>query len=319
MIERIPITDRDSWLAMRKRDLTASVVGSLFNCHPYASLLSVYLEKTGDEPAAPQSAMLEWRLILESAVAAAVELQRPDWKIVKATEYLRDPVARIGATPDFYIHGDPRGLGILQAKTVAPSAFRKSWQDDQPPFWIALQNATELMLETRATFGAVAALVIDPFKLQCPIYEIPRHAGVEARIREAVADFWKSVDWGEIPQPDFSRDADLIAALHPVPISSKRIDLTFDNMLPGLLAERAALKARAGIDLARAGIDLARIDEIETEIKSKMEDAEIATIDGFAISFKEQIRKGHFVSGSTSRVLRITDHRAKEEVNNGPF
>lgn len=310
--QRIPVTDRESWLRLRKQDVTASVVGALFGCHPYESVLSVYLDKTGDAPPEPSNAMLEWRLILEGAVAAAVERQRPEWKIVKATEYLRDPIARIGATPDFFIHGDPRGLGVLQAKTVAPSAFRKAWQDDQPPFWIALQNATELMLETGAVFGAVAALVIDPFKLECPIFEIPRHPGVEARIRDAVADFWTAVDWGNVPAPDFSKDAELIAALSPEPIEGKRIDLTGDNMLPGLLAERADLKARSGADLAR-------IEEIEAEIKFKMGDATLATIDGFALSFKPQSRKPSFVKASTSRVLRITDHREKEGKNDGPF
>ena len=128
----------------------------------------------------------------------------------------------------------------------------------------------------------------------------------------AVADFWTAVDFGDVPAPDFSKDAELIAALSPEPIEGKRIDLTGDNMLPGLLAERANLKARSGADLAR-------IAEIEAEIKFKMGDAEIATIDGFALSFKTQTRKPSFVKASTSRVLRITDHRQKEELNNGPF
>ncbi|WP_424627573.1 YqaJ viral recombinase family protein [Bradyrhizobium sp. SYSU BS000235] len=286
-IQRIPVTDRDSWLAMRKQDVTASVVGALFGCHPYESLLRVYLDKTGESEPEEQSAFLQWRLILESAVAAAVQIQRPEWKIVKATEYLRDPVARIGATPDFYIHGDPRGLGVLQAKTVAPKQFREDWQDDQPPFWIALQNATELMLETKASFGAVAALVISPYKLECPIFDIPRHPGVEKRIRDAVADFWTAVDWGNVPEPDYSKDAELIAAIAPEPIEGKRIDLTGDNMLPGLLAERAGLKAEWKSAEAR-------IEEIDAEIKFKMGDAEIATIDGFAITFKPQPRKASF-------------------------
>jgi predicted phage-related endonuclease len=312
MIERIPVTDRDSWLAMRKKDVTASVVGALFGCHPYESALRVFLDKTGESEPEEPNEMLQWRLILESAVGAAVELKRPGWKIVKATEYLRDPAARIGATPDFYIHGDPRGLGVLQAKTVAPKQFREDWQDDTPPFWIALQNATELMLEERAAFGAVAALVISPYKLECPIYHIPRHPGVESRIREAVAQFWMNVDFGNVPEPDYSKDADLIAALAPEPIEGKRIDLTGDNMLPGLLAERADLKARA-----KSAEE--RVEEIDAEIKHKMGDAELATIAGFALTYKTQHRKGGFVAPSSSRVLRVTDHRPKEEADNAPF
>lgn len=313
MIQRIPITDREQWLALRKHDVTASVIGALFGVHPYETALGVYLDKTGEAEPEPPNAMLEWRLILESAVGAAVERQRPEWKISKATEYLRDPAARIGATPDFYIHGDPRGLGVLQAKTVAPDAFRKHWDGDQPPFYIALQNACELMLETKATFGAVAALVINPYKLECPIFEIPRHAGVEARIREAAAKFWESVAWGEPPAPDYARDGALIAALTQEAEPRQTADLTGDNHLPVLLAEREQLKARLDADAAR-------LAEIEAEVKFKMGGAEAAVIDGFSITYGW--REAHTRPAShvaAHRALRIKAFK-QESIDDGrPF
>lgn len=312
MIQRIPITDRQSWLDLRKRDVTASAVGALFDVHPYVSRYALFAEKTGLDVPDTTNAMLEWRLILESAVGAAVERQRPGWKIVKATEYLRDPELRLGATPDFYIEGDPRGLGILQAKTAAPSSFEKSWSDDSPPFWVAIQNATELMLDRRAAFGAVACLIIDPWKLECPIYDIPRHEGVEGRIRDAVTTFWGDVDFGIEPQPDYGKDAELIAALYPAAVPLKTIDLSGDNHLPVLLAERAGIKSRAKVDETR-------VKEIDAEVKHKMADAEIASIDGFAITNKVTNRKGYEVQPTSFRSLRITDHRAKEMAHDGEF
>ena len=96
--------------------------------------------------------------------------------------------------------------------------------------------------------------------------------------------------------------------LTPDVIPGKRIDLTGDNLLPVLLHERAELKKRVDADDAR-------IREIETEVKFKMGDAELATIDGFAISFKPQTRKASFVAESTFRALRITDHREKGETS----
>lgn len=308
MIERHPVKDEASWLALRKRDVTASVVAALFGAHPYETSLGLYAAKSGVEMPEPDSAVLRRGRLLEGAVAAAVSEQHPEWRIEKATEYLRDPDLRLGATPDFYIHGDPRGLGILQAKTVAPSAFRKHWTDGMPPFWIALQNATEMMLEPEAAFGVVAALVIDPFKLDCAIYPIPRHAGAEQRIRDAVAAFWQDLDAGREPSPDYGRDADLVAALYPAETPAKAIDLSGDNMLPVLLAERAELKARIAADEKRA-------KEIETEIKFKMQDAEIGTCGGFNITFKTQHRKAFSVPASSSRVLRIADRRPKEQAD----
>jgi predicted phage-related endonuclease len=312
MIERIGITDREQWPKLRRQDVTASVVAATMGLHPYCSRLALFKEKSGLELAEQRNAMLEWRLLLEPVVAAAVAKQRPNWRIVKATEYLRDPDARIGATPDFYIEGDPRGLGVLQAKTAAPASFKKEWTDDSPPFWIALQNATELMLEPNAAFGAVACLLIDPWDCVCPIYEIPRHAGVEAKIRSGVADFWEMVDWGEEPAPDYKMDADLLAALSPEPVPLKSVDLSGDNYLPALLDERSALMAQ--IREAEA-----RRCEIDAEIKHKMEDAEIGTAGGYTIKFKHEPRKGCIIQPSNPRVLRITKPRSKEIFDDGSF
>jgi predicted phage-related endonuclease len=306
MIERIPITDRESWLALRKKDVTASVVAALFGAHPYETALGLYAEKAGVEMPDIDNAVLRRGRLLEGAVAAAVAEQHPEWRIIKATDYLRDPDAKIGATPDFYIEGDPRGLGVLQAKTVAPGQFRKHWTDETPPLWIMLQNATELMLEHEATWGAVAVLIVDPWKLDCPIYPIPKHAGVEKRIRDAVAAFWSDIEAGREPNPDYGRDADLLAALYPTEIPSKVVDLTSDNHLPVLLAERAEILDRMKVDSSRA-------DQIETEVKFKLGHAAAASHPDWTITWKTQHRKARMQHASDFRVLRITDHRASPE------
>jgi predicted phage-related endonuclease len=314
MIERIPIentkTGLDAWLGLRKRDITASSVGALFACHPYQTTLGLYTQKCGLDLPEPDTAMLEWRLILESAVGASVARQRPGWKIVKATEYLRDPDLRLGATPDFYILGDPRGLGILQAKTIAPAVFKKTWTDDTPPLWIALQNTTELMLDGNAAFGAVACLIIDPWKCECPIYEVPRHAGAEQRIREAVAKFWDDVRNNREPAPDYARDAEVIAAMSPVEKPGKTIIFSGDNELPIILAERAGLKGRIKVDEDRC-------KAIETEVKHKMGDAEIGVAGDFTLTFRTQNRKAYSVVATSFRPLRVIDKRPAQDKREG--
>ncbi len=303
MIERIPITDRDSWLALRKRDVTASVVGALFGDHPYETALGLYVAKSGVDMPGPETSVL-WRgQLYESAVAIAVGQQRPDWTIVKATEYLRDPEARIGATPDFWVDGDARGRGVLQAKTVAPREFR-SWPEDQPPFWISLQTITEMMLSD-APWGVVAALVVDPYKPFVRLYEVPRHAGAEKRIREAVAKFWADIAEGREPNPDYGRDGDLIAALYPTEVPLKSIDLSGDNMLPALLAERAEAKARMRADEKRC-------DEIETEVRAKLGDAEMAVLPNWRVTWKTETKrfKPREASQWSGRVLRISERTA---------
>ena len=310
-IQRIPVTDREQWLTLRKQDVTASAVAALFGAHPYETPLGLWLEKTGSPKPDIDNAVLRRGRLLEDAVAMAVAEQRPDWQIEKAAHYFRDPDLRMGATPDFFIHGDPRGLGVLQTKTVAPNEFRRKCADDTVPFWITLQTLQEAML-TEAKFAVVAALVIDPYKLPCPIFELPRHAGAEARIREAISDFWDSVKFGKPPEPDFARDGALLDAISPAPIETKVIDLSGDNHLPVLLDERAELKSQ----VSKAA---ERIEAIDAEVKFKMGEAGIARIDGYSIAFKEQItRKAGFVQESRARVLRITPIETKG-ILDGPF
>lgn len=312
-VQRIPITDRDQWLNLRKADVTASAVGALFGLHPYATAYGLFQEKNGLDLDEPDSGVLRRGRLLEGAVALCVEEQHPEWKVEKATEYFRDPDVRIGCTPDFFVHGDPRGLGIIQAKTVAPVAFRNSWTEDGPPMWIALQAATEMML-TGATWGAVAALIVDPFKLDCMIYPIPKHDGVEQRIVDAVRQFWNDVEFGVEPKPDFKRDADLIASMFPGEDGVlKTIELYDDNYLPELLHERAEEKAR----IKRAE---ERVKEIDAEVKFKIGDADIAKLADWTIShkhleYKAQPPKPAQPARKGTRSLRITDHRPKEEFN----
>jgi predicted phage-related endonuclease len=171
-IERRAIVDREQWLAWRWQDVTASQIGALFGVHPYTTKLRLYAEKRGVEFPDEDNKVKRRGRWLEPAVAEAVRELRPDWTIEPARCYLRDPELRLGATPDFFIHGDPRGLGVLQCKSVAASVFARDWADGKDvPLWITLQTAVEMML-AEAAFGAIAVLLVDPFDMDCYIHEV---------------------------------------------------------------------------------------------------------------------------------------------------
>jgi predicted phage-related endonuclease len=302
-VEKIPITSKEQWLNLRKFDITASVVSAINGLHPYVSPLRLYYEKGGllDFPKQDDSGVLRRGRILESAVGTAVSEQKPEWTIEKNNFYFRDTELGIGATPDFFIHGDPRGLGTLQAKTVAPSVYARDWIDGRPPTWIVVQNVTECML-TDAKFGAVAALVIDPYDLPCHVIEIPRHAAAEAKIREDVAKFWQDIEDGNEPGPDYGLDRELLAALSPKETPDITIDLSTDNEVMAGLAERADLKIKMKIADERC-------KQIETMIMARMRDAAIARVPDFRVTWKTEDRKGYTVEPKSNRVLRIYDKR----------
>jgi predicted phage-related endonuclease len=306
-VERIEITSRDQWLALRKHDVTASRVGALFGLHPYVSAARLYYEQSGVEFPVEESPVMRRGRLLEGAVALAVEDERPRWDIIKGRYYWRDTELRLGATPDFLIEGDPRGLGVLQTKTAAPSVFKRDWNEGKEiPFWITLQTLTECML-TGAAFGVVAAMRVDPFNLLCPILEIPRHETSEQRIREAVKRFWRDVAEGNEPTIDYGRDQDLIKVLTPREVKDQLVDLSGDNELPVLLDQRARLKV-----LIKQYED--RCEKIETEVRWKMRDSErVIGLDDWSITYKTQHREEKIQPASTFRVLRIHDKRKADD------
>lgn len=306
MIERRPIKSREEWLSWRKRDVTASWIGALFGVDPAPkkTALRLYAEKRGTEFDEVDNKAMRRGRWLEPAVAVAVHEKSPQWTLTAPAVYLREPDLRLGATPDFFIEGDPRGQGILEAKTVAPSVYHRDWDSGrEPPLWVTLQCATQMMLAD-AAFGAVAVLLVDPHDMECEILEVPRHAIAEDKIRRAVENFWQAVANGIEPAPDFGRDADVIAAMRGRETPGKPIDFAGHNELPERLAERALL-------MQRRKRDELRCEEIETEIKYLMGDAERAIgLPDWGITYKTTEYKGYTVPARPRRVLRITDKRA---------
>jgi predicted phage-related endonuclease len=302
-VQRIPITSREQWLELRKQDVTASAIGALFGVHPWQTIAGLYAEKCGmDLPAPdPESSVIRRGNALESVVAAEVAKLRPEWLINKNAEYLRDSHARIGATPDFWIDGDPRGRGVLQTKTIGSYAFKKYWagdygEDPSPPLWIILQNATEVMLAD-AAFGAVGVLVLGDFAFDCHVIEVPRHKPTEHHIRVAVNLFWQALDAGQVPTIDYERDGDLVKLMYPREAEGKIIDLRGDNRIQELCEIRA--RNAAMIAVAEKEKKAA-----ETEMRAKIGDAEIAIVNGWKISLKTTHRPEIVQKAVDYRVLR---------------
>jgi predicted phage-related endonuclease len=299
-IESITIVDDDQWHALRKHDVTASTIAALFALHPYKTVGELHVEKSGIElPAHAETDVIRRGRALEGVVASEVQRKRPEWKITKANNYLRDTKRRIGATPDFYIDDNGR-RGILQTKTVASSIYKKTWlESGGMPFWIGLQCVTEMMLDD-ADFGVVAALVVGDFAFSTHLIDVPRHAATEKRIREAVAEFWRKVDSGAPPTIDYERDGALLAALYPHETPGKISDLRGDNRILELLEERVSLAA--SVDRLKEALEACN-----NEVKAKLGDAEAAVVSGgWRITFKEQHRREYVVRETSYRVLRIT-------------
>lgn len=306
MLERRNITDRGQWLAWRGGYVGASEAGALFGVHPYVTALKLYARMRGVVFPDEDNKVLRRGRWLEPAVGKAVSELRPDWQITAPDIYVTDSETKLACTPDFFIAGDPRGPGVLQTKSVAPHIFTRDWLDgSEPPLWITLQSATEMML-TECSFGVIAALTVDPFAMDCHLVELPRNPAAEAKIKAAAIEFWHKVERAEEPEPDFGRDDDVIRALHPQESPGKEVDLSGNNFLLEQLAMRAHLKRT----IKRAED---RIEQIDAEIRYLIGDAErVVGLPDWRITYKTGFRQGYTVASKTMRILRILDRRAKD-------
>lgn len=217
MIERHAVTDRESWLALRRQNINASEIGVVCGAGGFGSPAELYAEKKGLRPPLIDSGTLKRGRWGEAAVFEALADERPEWNVRRAKIYLRDPDLRIGATPDGYaIAPDRDGFGVVQTKMVSRSVFRAKWLVDpaapvsegeaRPPLFYELQTLTEELL-SGCGWGVLAVVINGEFDWNFRLFDVPRHPEAEARILEDAAAFWRDwLDPGVMPPFDPQRD-----------------------------------------------------------------------------------------------------------------
>lgn len=296
MIERREIFDRKTWLEWRRQDVTASDVAALFGLSPFKSALQLWAEKTGLAAETHENPLMRRGRWLEPAVLAALQETYPSNLVAKVNIYLRDPEIRLGGTPDATM-----GHRLVEAKVISRPVF-DAW-NDEPPIYYQLQALTCAML-AQADQAILACLVIDTYSAELVTFHVERNEVAEAKIRASVARFWEETALGIRPAADYGEDGALLAKLYRPRDTLPPIDLTGDNRLPEILAEREGLKDRIKADEAR-------VDAIKAEIVHKLDGAPQAICGNWTIRHKivhqpESIRKA-----TSYPMLTVT--RKKEE------
>jgi predicted phage-related endonuclease len=298
-VHRIPISSREEWLTLRKRDVTASDAAAIWGASPHKTALALWAEKSGTEFRSDDNAFARRGRHLEPAIlSAAGECEEFAGRLLSpAKEYWRSPSLRMGATPDAYVHAHDETGEPLDAKSVASWVFDTQWSAG-PPLHIQIQVLIQAML-MNAPRGWVACAVMTP-DWPVYVYEVPRSAEAETKIIAGVAEFWRTVAAKEMPAPVAKDQATLAAMFSRVDPKLPPLDWTEDDVLD-LLAEHAdlseELKPKHG-----------RISELEALIKAKIGEAETAVAPGWSVSWKQQKRKAYSVPEGTYRVLRIKSY-----------
>jgi predicted phage-related endonuclease len=166
-------------------------------------------------------------------------------------EYLRDPDLRMGSSFDFVITnlGEPVHLEI---KNVDYMAFRDGWieHDDssiEAPEHIEMQVQHQMAVSgfKRAFIGAFIG------GNRGVVIERLRDEEVIAAIKAKVADFWRTVDEGQEPDPVMPGDAEVLIRLNQYAKPGKVLDASSDDVLAELIERykvAAAAEKNAGDD-----------------------------------------------------------------------
>lgn len=257
--ETIAYKTEAEWLADRKKVVTSTEVAALFGAGAYVkTAYELYHLKTGTVQSDFEgNERTRWGNRLESAIAYGVAedlgLIVEPFKV-----FMRMPEFFLGSSFDFKIIGIvedfdnenearrmflEHGPGILEIKSVDGLQFKRTWMDDgehiEAPVHIEFQVQAQMEVSD-LNWSIIAPLVGG--NTPKPVIRI-RDRDVGEAIREKSLDLWARINAGAAPEPDFTKDGDIIAQVYRDNDGSS-IDLS-DNPRVGQLCR--AYKA-AGAD-----------------------------------------------------------------------
>lgn len=312
MITRIPLSDPPhadpEWHRRRSCYANASELGIICGEGQWGSLAQLFAEKTGRLPPREDTPAMRRGRRLERSVFEMLSDERPEWQLVRGKEHVIDEAKRQACTPDGFAKAPDRdGIGIVQAKIVARSIYRKKWLEDpddvitgpaRPPIDYLMQTMQEVRLN-ELSWGILAVCIKGEFGDEFQIIDVERDSVLEDRIDYNVEKFFRDyLDPGIMPPFDPQRDEQLVKALYAKDLGTA-IDLCSDNRAVALVDDLT--EVQASLKRMRDQEDI-----IKTELEAKLGHNTYGVLpDGRCLSWKTQNRKAFSVGPKSFRVLRI--------------
>lgn len=303
---------REAWLAERAKDLTSTEISAVLGISPYATAFEIWNIKAGKIPDSfSENDRMRWGRRLEPVIAHGLAEDHGLRASPLNGCYMRHPtVPRMGASFDFEILDPERpglGAGLLEIKNVDGGVFARDWIDlgdgerEAPPH-IEAQVQHQLAVSGRR-WAAIGVLVGGN---RAYLLRRERDEQAIAAICEEVRRFWKSIEAGQCPAPDWCRDLDTLRQLYattdPAAVLDEETRARLADLLPAFNAARAAAKAAKEEE-----------DAMKAKIFEILGPVERATIGDWTVTAKNVTRKPYTVVESTSRRLDVKRRAAKAE------
>ena len=332
----VPLPDDATWHALRDSHIGGSDISALFylwrhadgseavyhlyeippagseviGClSPHKTGYRLWQEKVGRiaPDAFAENERVQAGIHLEPGLAAWAS-ERWDWKLRKVRRYSTHPVVKgWGASLD-YEAVEP-GMPPVEFKNVDFLQFRDKWIVEldeilMPPLHYVLQLQHQIGA-VEADHGWVVACVGGNKLMRG---RIAAHGPTQARIAEAVAQFWIGVR--ESVEPTWIADYGTVSEVYRYGEGAVVADLTADGEVPALCAEYREAKAR--LNDAEA-----RVENVKGRLAAKVGEAGKATAQGYRISWPVIERAAKIIPERVQKSLTyrgaLTVTAAKEE------
>lgn len=305
-LTRYPVEwTRDDWLTWRTDGIGGSDVAAVCGLSPWATPLTVWLDKTGRAAPVPESEPMKWGNILEPVVADAFEDEtglyvhhRQTLAVDPEHPYRRVTLDGLAADhPPLPSHETGLWLGVVQIKTTRHGAW------DQLPDQYALQVQWEMGITGQERAYVPTLHHGNTFR----IYEVDADPVAFEAMAELVAKFWHDHVLADVPPPADGDQATTRAlrGAYPIAEAGTAVDLEADTV--DLLRELP--DAKAAVKTAEA-----RRDHIENALRLALGDTEAGLVDGVpVITWKVQTSRGRI----DARALEA-DHPTLADNYRGP-
>lgn len=269
------ITDREQWLAERKKGITATDISAICGYNQWKRPIDVYREKRGliESDDLSNNPQIMWGIIQEPVIAEFyrrkhnVELTEPGLLIHKSLDWVR-------GTPDRLIVDRPKGLEVKTSEGYVSYKWGEPGSDDVPKMYL-LQCAWYMLITDLPEWDIAVKIGNSDYRE----YTIERNQELESNIIQVADEFWhKNVLEGNPPKIDGSDSY------------KKFITSTFPQDNGSMLVETPEVR-QAAIQLARAKDALREIEgevnENENYIKSAIGEASGIEGNGWKCTFKK--------------------------------
>lgn len=271
MYEKISVADmsRGEWLRLRKSGIGGSDAGAICGVNPYSSPMKVFYDKTSeaidetDNESARQGRDLEDYVAQRFMEATGFKVRRSNF-MYRSKEY-----PFMVADVDRLLVGEDAGL---ECKTA--SAYNSDkWKDGEIPLHYILQCYHYMAVTSKKTWYIAAVILGREFvyrKLTWDDVIIQHLIAVEK-------DFWENhILKGELPTPDGSKVCDEVLEQY---FHTARKESVIE-----LVGFDEKLRRRDSILSAVSKLQ-EELSQIEQEIKLFMRDNELATCEGYRVSW----------------------------------